>query len=485
MGKIILKRPEPVLDIDKPFSDDRLERSDIAVALTNLIAEEQEPLVVALNGGWGTGKTFFLERWVQSVCGGSLAGKERPCVISYNAWQDDDLEDPLLALVGQIHHCLHKRYKKNDPSIKEDAKSKLETTGQAIVRGVSVVAKHAGRVVEHYLGVDPAELVRDFANYQAKRVVDYSAAIQARVDLKERLGDVARAIWEKTGRPLIVVIDDLDRCRPSFAVSLLERVKHLFNVQHIVFVLGIDLVQFARSLRNVYGIDFDADNYLHRFIDFEFKLPPPSYGNYIDMLMDQYGFAQYLCEPGDMRNRDAAKLTIQEFKGIALYLSDRYELSLRALERVIRNVALIERLHLTRAQVDATVIMLMSVLQVCDKETYFELVDKRPSPKKILDSVLKPLLSGGKTLSSAEAHISMVAYASIKGSSDEDVFNDINMCFNDESCRKRVLPARILANFGELKGIIERAMDMRVNHSMVERVARALQTLQGWDAADW
>ena len=485
MGKILLKRPEPVLDIDKPFSDDRLERSDIAVALTNLIAEEQEPLVVALNGGWGTGKTFFLERWVQSMRGGTLAGKESPCVISYNAWQDDDLEDPLLALIGQVHHCLHERSKRNDSSIKEDMASKLETAGQAVVQGMSVVVKHAGRVVEHYLGVDPAELVKDFANYQAKRVVDYSAAIQARVDLKERLGDVARAVWEKTGRPLIVVIDDLDRCRPSFAVSLLERVKHLFNVQHIVFVLGVDLVQLARSLRNVYGVDFDADNYLHRFIDFEFKLPPPSYSRYIDMLMEQYGFAQYLCEPGDMRNREAAKRTLREFKGLALYLSDRYALSLRAIERVIRNVALIERIHLTRAQVDATVIMLMSVLQVCDKETYLEFVDKRPSPKRIIDSVLMPLTEGPKTLSNEEAHISMVVYASIRGSLSEDVFDDIRKCYQDESCRERVLPTRILANFGALNGIMERATAMRVTHSMVESVARALQTLQGWDEPVW
>ena len=485
MGKILLKRAEPVLDPDKPFSDDQLGRSDIAVALTNLIADEQEPLVVALNGGWGTGKTFFLERWVRSMRGGSLSGKESPCVISFNAWQDDDLEEPLLALVGQIHYCLHERYKTNDPSIKEDATSKLKAAGQAVVQVMGVVVKHAGRGVEHYLGVDPAELVKDFANYQAKRVVDYSAAIQARVDLKERLGDVARAAWEETGRPLIVVIDDLDRCRPSFAVSLLERVKHLFNVQHIVFVLGVDLVQLARSLRNVYGVDFDADNYLHRFIDFEFKLPSPSYGSYIDMLMDQYGFARYLCEPGDMKNRDATKYALQEFKDIALYLSDRYSLSLRAIERVIRNVALIERIHLTRVQVDATVIMLMSFLQVCDKEIYCELVDKRPSPKKIIDSVLMPLIERTKALSNAEAHISMVVYASIRGSLSEDVFNDIRKCYQDESCRKRLLPARIFANFGVLNSIIERAMDMKVDHLMVEDVARALQTLQGWDEKVW
>ena len=485
MGKILLKRPEPVLDIDKPFSDDRLERSDVARALTNLIAEEQEPLVVALNGGWGTGKTFFLERWVQSVRAASLGGKENACVISYNAWQDDDLEDPLLALIGQVHHCLHKRYKKNDSSIKEDMASKLETAGQAVVQGMSVVVKHAGQVVEHYLGVDPAELVKDFANYQAKRVVDYSGAIQARVDLKERLGDVARAVWEKTGRPLVVVIDDLDRCRPSFAVSLLERVKHLFNVRHIVFVLGVDLVQFAHSLRNVYGVDFDADNYLHRFIDLEFKLPPPSYGSYIDMLMDQYGFAQYLCASGESANDESAKQVVHEFKNIALHLADRYQLSLRALERVIRSVALIERIHLTRAQVDATLIMLMSVLKTCDKEIYHDLIGKSPSPKKILDSVLRPLSSGTKALSESERHIAVVVYAGTREPFAADAFADVRECFSDESCRRRVLPARLYANFGYLQDIIERAMDIRVTHSMVEDVARTLQFFKGWDESDW
>ena len=485
MGKILLKRPEPVLDINKPFSDDRLQRSDIALALTNLIAEEQEPLVVALNGGWGTGKTFFLERWVQSLQVGTLAGKESPYVISYNAWQDDDLEDPLLALVGQIHYCLHARSPKNDPSIKEDAASKLDALGRAATESAGLLVKHAGRAVGHFIGIDPAELVKDFANYQAKRVVDYSAAIKARVDLKSRLGDVAAAVWERTGRPLIVVIDDLDRCRPSFAVSLLERVKHLFNVNHVVFVLGVDLIQFARSLRNVYGVDFDADNYLHRFIDFEFKLPSPSYSSYVDMLMNQYGFDQYLCAPGDLKNLDMTKYAINEFKGIAMYLADRYQMSLRALERVIRSAALIERIHLTRAPVDVTLIVLMSVLQTCDKEVYQELIDKAPSPKKILDSVLRPVLSRTKTLNSAETHIAIVVYASIRGSLSEDVFEDVRKCFSDVSYRERVLPERICASFDSLNDIVGRAMDTRIAHPMVEYVSRALQTLQGWKESEW
>lgn len=59
-----LKRQDPIIDSTNPFSDDCLNRKGLASALTNLVKEAQCPLVVALNGGWGTGKTFFLQRWI-------------------------------------------------------------------------------------------------------------------------------------------------------------------------------------------------------------------------------------------------------------------------------------------------------------------------------------------------------------------------------------------------------------------------------------
>ena len=88
--------------------------------------------------------------------------------------------------------------------------------------------------------------------------------------------------------PLIVMIDELDRCRPSFAVEFLETTKHLFAVDQVVFVLAVNRKELAHAVKALYGNDFDADRYLRRFFDIDFRLPEPVRGreNYIDVLLD-------------------------------------------------------------------------------------------------------------------------------------------------------------------------------------------------------
>ena len=75
--------------------------------------------------------------------------------------------------------------------------------------------------------------------------------------------------------PLVFIIDELDRCRPTFAIELLERVKHIFDVPNIVFVFGINRDELTKSLVSVYG-EIEAGEYLRRFFDMEFILPERS-----------------------------------------------------------------------------------------------------------------------------------------------------------------------------------------------------------------
>ena len=73
----------------------------------------------------------------------------------------------------------------------------------------------------------------------------------------------------------MVMINELDRCRPSYAVELLEVAKHLFSADRIVFVLAVNCDQLAHSVTALYGNDFDAEGYLRRFFDVDFQLPEP------------------------------------------------------------------------------------------------------------------------------------------------------------------------------------------------------------------
>jgi len=80
---------------------------------------------------------------------------------------------------------------------------------------------------------------------------------------------------ESLDKPLVFIIDELDRCRPDFAIRLIERIKHFFDIKNIVFVLVMDKAQFSKVVCHNYGYDDNSsEEYLEKFIDFSIKLNP-------------------------------------------------------------------------------------------------------------------------------------------------------------------------------------------------------------------
>ena len=111
------------------------------------------------------------------------------------------------------------------------------------------------------------------SSFAETRITKYQEAQSSIAEFRAKLGQMAEALIESNGCNLIVMIDELDRCRPSYAVELLEVAKHLFEVEHIVFALAVNRTQLAHSIRALYGSDFDAGGYLRRFFDVDFMLP--------------------------------------------------------------------------------------------------------------------------------------------------------------------------------------------------------------------
>lgn len=94
------KSSESEIDKDKPWADDKLDRQKCADALTNFIDGQPDSLVLSLNGGWGSGKSFMLKRWKVDL------EKKGFSAIYFNAWEDDYYKDPLIAIVGQLREYM-------------------------------------------------------------------------------------------------------------------------------------------------------------------------------------------------------------------------------------------------------------------------------------------------------------------------------------------------------------------------------------------
>ena len=115
------------------------------------------------------------------------------------------------------------------------------------------------------------------------------------------------------GKPIVFIVDELDRCNPIYAVKTLERIKHLFSIPGIVFVLSIDKEQLCNSIKGYFGSEqLNAEEYLKRFIDYEYILPTPNIQQYCKYLYDQYNFDEFF-QNVRRRNFLATKMKLKNF----------------------------------------------------------------------------------------------------------------------------------------------------------------------------
>ena len=259
-----VKPLEIAIPENDPFQYDMLGRRDSIEILTQLIGSLEGPAVLSVDAPWGNGKTTFLQIWARH-----LRNQDFP-VVEFNAWESDFCGDPFLALSERITNGLEgysASVKKKIFKTKELAKQILRHTVPAAVRIGTAGILDIAPLLEKELGQALASVAKD-------RLAAYEAAKQSILDFRASLQGMADELWKEC-RPFVVMIDELDRCRPSYAVEFLEVAKHLFSADRIVFVLAVNRSELAHSVNALYGEGFDAQGYLSRFFDIDFRLPEP------------------------------------------------------------------------------------------------------------------------------------------------------------------------------------------------------------------
>ena len=320
-GLLKLKLPEPVVDTEQPWADDVLDRTQIAARLTNLIRNQSAPLVISLHGPWGTGKTFMLRRWQKDLDNQGFRA------IYFNAWEDDFCDDPLLAILGQMSEYF------KEGELKTLAKQVIRTAIPLLQKNLlSVLSKTTGITLEIEQGQHAErDLLKEYLDQRATKD-----------ELKEHLAKMSAAVFNKTQQPLVFIIDELDRCRPTFAIELLERVKHIFDVHNLVFVLGLNRDELSKSLSSVYG-DINTDVYLRRFFDFEFELPEVGSQRFAERLIDKFQLGQAF-QWLSVRTRDQRLIyDYENYRKVFPKMWSALGLSLRDMDYGIRLLVLLAR----------------------------------------------------------------------------------------------------------------------------------------------
>ncbi|HEX8572440.1 MAG TPA: P-loop NTPase fold protein [Allosphingosinicella sp.] len=269
------------LEIKRIWADDLFQRRGEAEMLHAYIVsaarratnvEDQRAFTIAIDAGYGEGKTFFLRRLAAHLA-------TRHPVAFVDAWADDIIDEPLTALAATLKRALEPLLAKS-PTVRERWKEVLEKTSviaglaargivkrgfgllitSAAVEAAAEVLQGLGEevqsAVQEDLQTSGSDMVSSSVDFVAapqrlmqKRIDAFEEGRAAVADLKASLAALVAALGEKDqSPPIVIVVDELDRCRPPYAIKLLEEIKHLFDVPGLVFVFGMHGSQLAHSV---------------------------------------------------------------------------------------------------------------------------------------------------------------------------------------------------------------------------------------------
>jgi hypothetical protein len=405
---MIVKHSEIEIDEADVFKNDKLDRKDSIIDLSSLIESTTSSFVLSINADWGFGKTTFVRLWQKY-----LKKEKKINSIYFSAWEDDFSKEPLISILGEIK----KHIDDNFDTDSEEAKSfdKVKTFGGKVLkRGVPAFLKGVtGGLVDFDKGFEDA--IGAIAESAAKELIDnYSKDKEVTQAFKESIKELLSKIDDS--KPFVIFIDELDRCRPLYAIELLERIKHIFGIDGMIFILSIDTKQLSESIKSQYG-NIDATSYLRRFIDMEYKLNNPSIDKFCAYLYrDVYQLHTILKE------KQIKKDASPEYDELAMlkYLAKSLNLNLREIEQIFIQLRIIFKTIEPRIfELHFRIIILLIVMKMKFAQHY-ELLKKNNIKEQ---DVIDLLIMKNKDIESSSSLRIIIKTIVLATGKSEDDFN--------------------------------------------------------------
>lgn len=245
---------------------DSIERNQDISRFYKLLEAQNSSCAIAIDGRWGSGKTVFVKQLkllIEALNVSSNMKEETRSVVKsrlgfqsddhgcsfavyYDAWKNDHDSEPMYSLIYEITRQLHVDFSLSDINI----------------------PKQASGILKVFSGLDLTGVVDAFDEKNPFKVFTEEKNIEDKVE------SFINSIVPERGNRLVLFVDELDRCKPAYAVKLLEQIKHYIVDDRITFVFSVNLEQLQHTIKHCYGSDFDACRYLDRFFNLRINLPP-------------------------------------------------------------------------------------------------------------------------------------------------------------------------------------------------------------------
>jgi len=338
------------IDTQDIWKDDILNRKEVAEDFTRILADTQQPFVVSVDASYGMGKTFFLNRWREQL------KKDGYQVAFFNAWNTDWEKEPLVPFIKTIID-----------SFPRDIGEILKEKSIEILKSIK---DYSNFIIECSGG--PENTLKKIA-----QIINPDDKIEQYEVKQKVINDFRNTICEKIkDNKLFIFVDELERCRPTYAVEVLETIKHIFDIPNVIFILGIDRTQLKHTISALYGPDMDGEGYLKRFVDLELHLPKPNREIFCKVLMDKFA----------IKNKKAYDSN-SIINGWGCYcdyfsiLADGYDLSLREISQCFTDISIIQKMvpdnYLKMSPILALLMILKhkkySIYQNIEKISFYDL----------------------------------------------------------------------------------------------------------------
>ena len=246
------------------IKNDSLSRNEELRYFYRLIEAQDRCTSISLNGSWGSGKTFFVRQEVLLINAKNTSSKineeKRKIIVDniapheddnsdfaiyFDAWESDNDTDPVISIIYEI----------------------VKQLGIEYIFDRTDIFKIASTFIEQIKGINVEKILRSLnSNYPLDE-------FRSQKSMQEEFRNFFSKILDERGDRLILFIDELDRCKPDYAVRLLEQMKHYLTSDKITVVYSINLEELQHTIKHYYGQEFDACRYLDRFFDIRLHIP--------------------------------------------------------------------------------------------------------------------------------------------------------------------------------------------------------------------
>ena len=346
--------------LEKPTfgTQDEFNRKPIAENIIRLLTSPIDLSPMVIDGGWGTGKTEFCQKLIRLMQ--EQHRDYQPVYI--DAFRSDHSGEPLLALLAEIiktctppegsDEKLIEEHKDRIRKIAKAAGFLMKTVANAAVghvlkQNVEDLAEGMSQIInDKQEAKNAAATVAGAATTLASHSIDATidatveALLKEQIEAEKNLETLKACLKEFAAeKPIILFIDELDRCRPDYAVDMLEVIKHVFDVENVKVVLVTNTKQLRAAINHRYGVEVDAHKYLDKFLKYSFALPDKvsvrSWGGWALVSVEYF---KQLIRTSHMAS-ELRGLIDEEHNVTINFISDmieRNDISLRETERLVR-----------------------------------------------------------------------------------------------------------------------------------------------------